>query len=254
MLSTIMARSTFGMPAAGTRSDGAASLELGPADVHIWSLHIETVPSSIDVDWSILDEGERTRAARFRSSIDRDRFVVGRSWVKQVLAGYLGVVARDVQFCPDRYGKPLLPAASGRHCSWSHSRDKWLLAVAAGGAIGLDVETFDASFDWAQTAQVAFHEQERAFVLAAETGTSRLQRFYNVWTRKEALLKGLGTGLHDDMERLTIAAPHGRLPAVLPMAEGGCWHLTSLNALADCAAALATSFMVAQIWYLEGQP
>ena len=221
-------------------------VDLGPADVHVWTLSLDAALHP-QAAWSVLSERERARALRFLSPSHRDAFVIGRGWVKGVLAGYLRCGAAEVQFAIARHGKPFLRDAAGLHFSWSHARSIWTLAVTAGGPIGVDIEGIDDDLDWRQPASVAFHENELAFVEAAESGSLQLERFYAVWTRKEALFKALGSGLHDGMEHVAVVDADGGLRAALSVLDGGLWRLTTLPAVPDLVAALATGFAAARI-------
>ena len=67
--------------------------------------------------------------------------------------------------------------------------------------------------------------------------------FYAVWTRKEALSKGIGRGFSFDFTGFTVSAdPAERTsrPTLPPdFADGADWHLHDLPALEGAAAAVA---------------
>jgi 4'-phosphopantetheinyl transferase len=60
-------------------------------------------------------------------------------------------------------------------------------------AIGVDLEKIDPALDFAVLATRFFTAAENADLLAAAPQRQR-RRFYRLWTRKEALLKGQGQG------------------------------------------------------------
>jgi 4'-phosphopantetheinyl transferase len=120
-----------------------------------------------------------------------------------------------------------------------------LLAIARSGPVGIDVERVDQKFDWTGPAQIAFHHDERRFVEQAHT--ARRARFYRLWTRKEALFKALGKGVHDDMGSVSVVYPNGMPRAVVRLDDGSVWQIKALSRSPRQPAALATSFAVTRL-------
>jgi phosphopantetheinyl transferase (holo-ACP synthase) len=118
----------------------------------------------------------------------------------------------------------------------SHSHD--YAAIAVGNVpLGIDIERADADYDWQASAGVCFHadEQER---LRQMSEAARRAAFFDLWTRKEAYLKGVGTGLSQDPSRFSIGARDG---AVVREAAGApIWYTQSIPAPSGYAAALAS--------------
>ncbi|TWT10292.1 4'-phosphopantetheinyl transferase superfamily protein [Reyranella sp. CPCC 100927] len=216
---------------------------LTAVDLHVWVF--QSAHSDVMSDWSVLGTGERGRAERLAQAEDRVRFVRGRAMVRRILAAYEGIEARTITFTAGEYGKPALSAAGAVQCSWSHAGSVWLLAVARSGAVGIDVERVDADFAWRGPAEIAFHPHERQFVERSVDGCNG--RFYAVWTRKEALLKGLGTGLHDDMAALSIVNTSGVMCDAVLTPGGTRWQVIGLDMPPGFAGAVTAGFTVTRI-------
>ncbi len=92
-------------------------------------------------------------------------------------------------------------------------------AVAEWGSVGVDVERIDAGVVDESLLDVVLHPQERAARPADELG----RRFFSLWTRKEAVLKALGTGLM--VSPRTIAVGWG----------GESWHRVNAPGGGVCA-------------------
>ena len=215
---------------------------LTAVDLHVWVF--QSLHGDVMSDWSILGAGERRRAERLAQAEDRVRFVHGRAMVRRILAAYEGIEARAITFTAGEYGKPALSAGAVQ-CSWSHAGSVWLLAVARSGAVGIDVERVDADFAWRGPAEIAFHPHERQFVERSVGGC--IGHFYALWTRKEALLKGLGTGLHDDMAALSIVNTSGVMCDAVLTPGGTRWQVVGLDMPPGFAGAVAAGFTVTRV-------
>lgn len=147
---------------------------------------------------SVLDSGEKERSARFRKADDRDTYLAGHVGLRLLLGAYLGVPPADVQL--DRLPCPLCRQPHGRpvvrgnpvHFSLSHSGGFCLLAFAS-TPVGVDVEAVPA-LAVVEEVGGSLHPRE-AIELSELDAVDRPAAFARVWARKEAYLKGLGTGL-----------------------------------------------------------
>jgi 4'-phosphopantetheinyl transferase len=107
-------------------------------------------------------------------------------------------------------GKPSLTFRDGRafalHISVTHGGGMAGAAVCDHGPIGIDVEHIDTRRNLLGIARRFFSPEEHA-VLAACSPDERLLRFHQWWTRKEAVLKAVGTGLRGGLTVRVDAAP-----------------------------------------------
>lgn len=95
-------------------------------------------------------------------------------------------------------------ALDGWSHSVSHSGDVVVVAVAFGAQVGVDVEQAHPDRPWERLARRFFHPDETDRLLAMPVGEAETA-FFELWTRKEATLKALGSGLS------------GRLDSVVPV-------------------------------------
>ncbi|WP_226781557.1 4'-phosphopantetheinyl transferase family protein [Oceaniglobus trochenteri] len=199
------------------------------ATVDLWRWRLD------DPDPRSLSPDERARAARFVHDRDRDRFVAGRARLRAILAGYLGCAPGDIAFGYGAHGRPRV---AGVHFNLSHTGDLAQLAVSRDLVPGVDIETV-APIDMA-VARAHFSANEVQALCALPEG-ARLAAFYRCWTRKEAFLKALGTGLSTDLHSFAVTLAPGEPPAVLSCAGGdaGAWRLFDLAPAPGVAGALA---------------
>jgi 4'-phosphopantetheinyl transferase len=173
-------------------------------------------------DTGLLDEIEQQRLAGYRRTEDGERFVVGCTLAKTLLARYTGRDPAQVRFdrtcgdCGRPHGRPVLVGAgdtgSVRH-SVSHSGDVVVVAMAQ-DPVGVDVEQLDGRTrqvgggDADAMARLVMSGSERA-VLAAVRPSGRAREFLVAWTRKEAVTKATGDGLSVAFSDVVVAADTG---------------------------------------------
>lgn len=105
--------------------------------------------------------------------------------------------------CRTETGAPYL-AGSNLAVSFAHSDQLAVCVVTETGRIGVDIEPLDRHISRAEDiAARCFSEDEWAQL---ESAVDRDYAFLRIWTRKEALGKALGTGLHNDAGRLDTTA------------------------------------------------
>jgi 4'-phosphopantetheinyl transferase len=159
----------------------------------------------------ILSPDERGRADRLRFQQDRQRFIAAHAMVRTVLGGYLGRAPADLRFLSNASGKPRL---EGAFCTidlrfnLSHSHDIFLLALAEGREVGVDIERERSDLDILDIAK-RFFAVEEFTALRDMPQEARRSAFFQAWTRKEAFLKAAGNGLSDVLNQ----------PGVSPMGE-----------------------------------
>jgi 4'-phosphopantetheinyl transferase len=219
----------------------ARALPAGAIDV--W--HLACTPAHADLD--LLDPTEAERAARFLSADKRVQFIAGRAQLRAILAGYLGLGAKEVRFEYGEHGKPTLAAGTGDLAfNLSHSHDRGLLAITTGAdlRLGVDIELARPGRRFGGIATRFFAAQE-ARALLELPAARQPAAFYRAWTRKEAYLKAWGTGLSFASNRFWVsfdeAGPSRLLASEMPGEEQSsldAWHFISVAASGGFTAAL----------------
>ncbi|MFF1691883.1 MULTISPECIES: 4'-phosphopantetheinyl transferase family protein [unclassified Streptomyces] len=149
---------------------------------------------------ALLDRDEQLRAMTFRFERDRTRYVTAHLALRTILAEALDCHPASLQFirrpcpeCGELHGRPAVADASETHFSLSHSGNLALVALAS-TLVGADVEALPSS-EAAAELIAALHPRERAELAELSDPLERRLALARVWVRKEAFLKGLGTGL-----------------------------------------------------------
>lgn len=142
---------------------------------------------------------EKARAARFRFAQHRDRYIVCRAMLRQLLAEALGMPPEAV---PIRYGPQGKPE-SLLAFNVSHSGSQAVIALGGTLPLGVDIEAVRHDVDPLLLGRTVFTEQEQA-ALAALPTEEQAAAFFVAWTRKEALIKAEGGGFSSPLLARTV--------------------------------------------------
>lgn len=183
---------------------------------------------------SWLDADERDRAARFRYDRDRNRFVVRRGQLRELLGKDRGIAPGALRLIEGAHGKPVLLDDPDLHFNLSHSNGL-ALAVTSRAPVGCDIEWRSSELACPKVAKRLFAPGEYA-ALTALPPEQWVAGFYNCWTRKEAYVKALGLGLSYPLDAFTVSVAPGE-PARFTSDESG-WTMTSFEPAPGYQAAL----------------
>jgi 4'-phosphopantetheinyl transferase len=169
--------------------------------VEVWQVELAQPAELVRRLEAVLSAGERERAGALTRADAAQRWIVARAALRMALGARLGAAPEDVEFATGSSGKPWLPGAA--LCfNISHSGDRALLALADGVEVGVDVERTSRS---SRAVERALTPGERDALGAGDRHTELLQ----VWCRKEALAKAMGSGLGWAPETFDTSAPGG---------------------------------------------
>jgi 4'-phosphopantetheinyl transferase len=238
------------------RPSRRTSLSLARDTVHLWFAELEASAERVLELERSLSSDEIERANRFKFPRDRCRFIVGRGLLRWLLGHYLYCKPRVIRFAYGPFGKPSLVQQSGsaRVCfNLSHAGSLAVLAFVRGREIGVDIEQVDVTIDFQQMATQFFAPREIADIMM-RPADQRHARFFELWTRKEALIKAHGKGLSTGLDKLhtlscddgpTDSAGTGAAYRIEP------WSLRQFWPALGYVAALAVSGAAYRLYYHE---
>jgi 4'-phosphopantetheinyl transferase len=179
---------------------------------------------------ALLDASERARLARLRSRTRARRYAARRSALRLVLGAALEIPPQLVPLEPGSHGKPRIAAETSLSFSVSHRGASAVIALAHGGAIGVDIESARPHGSPRRLAARFFHPEEAAEIAALPAALAT-DAFLRCWTAKEAVLKAIGVGLEEGMREVVLTADPReplrlrRVPGALDAAD---WTLHEL--------------------------
>ncbi|CAM5466792.1 MULTISPECIES: 4'-phosphopantetheinyl transferase family protein [Streptomyces] len=189
-----------------------------PGSLDLYLIRVPDIRGAA-LDTAVLDPTERHRAAELAHADDRIRFTTAHLALRRLLGTYLDTRPQDIRYgretcpcCGGPHGRPTVLGASRElHFSLSHRGDLVLMGTAV-APIGVDVDLITDPGSAAELAAM-LHPAEQAEI-AALPPVRRPRELARLWTRKEAYLKGLGTGLGRDpaADYVGSGSPNGPCP------------------------------------------
>jgi 4'-phosphopantetheinyl transferase len=162
-------------------------------DCHLWLAWLDE--ENPELFQGILSKDEKLRAKRLRSPQGANRSTVARGILRVLLGKYLLRTPERIVFSYGPNGKPRLAddLATGISFNVSHSGNLVVFAIASSCEVGVDIEEVHPVSDIDATASIFLSPDELAGFETLPAG-EKLERFFNLWTFKEAILKAYGTG------------------------------------------------------------
>lgn len=197
-----------------TEQVSSTALRLAGHEVDLWRIDLSLENAQLQRLAQTLSPDEQERAARFYFPRDREHFIAARATLRGILSCYLNIDPIDLRFCYGPQGKPSLVPEQGNNrlqFNLSHCRGLALIVIARDRPVGVDLEYIDPSYSWQEIARQFFTPQEQE-MLHRLPAPEQSAAFFQFWTRKEALLKAIGTGLAIPLDQVEVALEAGQPP------------------------------------------
>jgi 4'-phosphopantetheinyl transferase len=181
--------------------------------------YIKFVDKTIDLFYpelfTALPDPHQKKALKFHQQADRVRYVLSRHLTAWVLnnTGYNQDKLYTLE--TDAFSRPVF--GSEIDLNISHSGSYVLCATSSAGRVGIDIEKIDP-IDMSAFLST-LHINERNLLLEKEM---QIDTFYKIWTKKEAVTKANGKGLHLALQEIDTTSE-------VVLCEGIDWQVSSLD-------------------------
>lgn len=173
----------------------------------IYAVSFANCKQNIPKFWECLSEAERAKAKGYYTSSLSERYIISHGILRYILSHYTSQLPQDIEFVHNTHGKPFLKN-NNIQFNMSHSHNMISYVIALNYKVGIDIELQDDNFDADTMSDLVFTSQE-AKLFAILEDARKLEFFYNLWVKKEALIKASGYGLSypiNTIEAITILA------------------------------------------------
>ena len=184
-------------------------LYLNKGQVHIWLVDPVGIddPHLLDRYHALLTPEEHAKWQRYRFDKDKHQHLVTRALIRDTLSRYEPKVAPpDWRFELNPYGKPAVanPLAQPLFFNLSHTQNLAALAITRTAEVGVDVEKVKPVEQVRGLAERCFADSEIQYVFSGDAN-SLMQRFFKLWTLKEAYIKARGCGMSLSLQSVIFA-------------------------------------------------
>ena len=222
-----------------------------PADVRVvWRATSTLTTDDLDRALAMLSDDERERHRRFRFPEDARDYAAAHALLRASLSALAGRPS-SWRFVRDARGKPALAGGCGPLPSFSLTHTSGMVACAVappGVAVGVDVECVDRDVDPERLASRFFAPSEFA-ALAPLDDRARRERFFDLWTLKEAVVKALGLAVPASLPSVAFEIVERGSEVDIryggPLAGGACWTFALHTPAAGYRLAVAAAATVA---------
>lgn len=163
----------------------------------MWRIYIPDHIESVENEFNLLNKDEQIKSEMFIKEEDRIRFILSKIYLKKLLSNYLKIEPSQLEFKYSEQNKPILTNYPMINFNLSHSGQYIIIGFANKWSVGVDIELMNTHLDLYSLINNCMSSPEVSVILNSEMPR---QMFYKYWTRKEALLKGVGIGLTDRLK------------------------------------------------------
>ncbi len=150
------------------------------------------IPVQADTSWLLLPE-EVERSNRYLQQEDMISYRYRHHLLNTVLITVTGKALSEISLIKNEFGKPALKDGTF-HFNISHTENGVALCFGP-KPLGVDIEYLRNTATFEPVAVSQYHHNEKRLLALQDTD----ETFLGIWTRKEALLKAVGTGLDDEL-------------------------------------------------------
>ena len=218
-----------------------------PHEIHCYTFSLSLSTAQEAECSAVLISSEQATAKRYRFVKDQQRYIAARAHLRRILGYYLNENPQKVQIAYTDHDKPYLAAHKTLHFNVSHSHVLGVIALST-QPVGVDIERIQKNYN-PDIAERFFHPNEVAH-LATLPEPLRSHTFFQLWARKEAILKAIGQGLSSPLSGFSVSPTASCEIIALENHE---WTLLPLEIQESYASAVATNQSIQSVsrWRLD---
>lgn len=143
---------------------------------------------------SFLDKEKKEQYLKTKNKNRKNALLISNGFLKEKVSEIYNIRKEDLIFSVDEKGKPFCKSHKGIYFSISHSGDFFAVAIDE-KEIGIDIEVFKNPTE--KLIDRVCSQKEKDLLLLSD---NKEKTFTEIWTKKEAYLKALGTGIDRELK------------------------------------------------------
>lgn len=143
-----------------------------------------------------LDKEKMNEFKNATNEARKNSILFSQGYAKEIISKEFNIKKEDLIFSVTQQGKPYSKSHKNIHFSLSHSKNMLALGIDT-SPIGIDIEHIRKADE--KLIDRVCSENERKLIFSSENPD---KVFTEIWTRKEAFLKALGTGIDRELKKV----------------------------------------------------
>jgi len=219
-------------------------MKLNRGEIHIWSTIIDDRYAQL-LSNSFLSVNEKRNAALFTYDIDAFLFSVRHNLLRIILGDYLSCDPSKIRFNSNHYQKPHIAYPNTNiQFNISSSSNLFVAVFCQQHTIGVDIEQIRNIDEIGQLTEDYFSKAENN-LMKAQPKSMTEATFYNLWAKKESLIKAIGKGFSIELNTIDVLSDN---PIKLGSNE---WYIYTLKLSDGCAGAITLSSPITDFSYFD---
>ena len=175
---------------------------LDDATVHLWIADLNSWENHAGNLRTLLSDEELNRLDRLKIDNKKTEFLCSRSILRIILSMYLTEDPNDLSISYTHAGKPILPDTELQF-NVSHSKDFLLCGISLTNRIGIDIQEIYPISSLDRIINNFFSPTEIQYLRSLPSREAYQEKFFAIWTAKEAYLKAVGEGIQGSFNQMS---------------------------------------------------
>ncbi len=206
-------------------------------EIRIWQLNIADFTDVCGDFQKLLPPGDIKRVEDYYFLKDKQSFIIRRGILYLLLNRYLKIKPDNISLVYSETGKPFLPDYANFYFNLSHSTDRAVF-IFSDNPVGIDIEYIRDMDNFDDMAKISFSVDEYKKI-SSLSGINKKKLFFDIWTKRESVLKANGAGFSLINELRLQSMPSGD-PLVVDFCKTK-WFIRTLFSVPDYAISYAST-------------
>jgi 4'-phosphopantetheinyl transferase len=173
---------------------------LDESTIEIWEIDINNQNlEKAKENINNLSKLEREKLEEFKFKKDYQVYLITHVAMRELISRYTGIKANKIEYGYGEKGKPKIK--EDIYFNLSHTDNKGIIGFYKED-IGVDIEYKKEIEDYDGVGELVFTKEEIKYI--NNNYYNRKERFYEIWTKKEAVIKSTGEGLNEEVKNLSV--------------------------------------------------
>ncbi len=217
--------------------------------IHIWIVHLNQWISHSQHLKTLLSEKEITRVERRKIKEKQEEIILSRGILRIIIGFYFDQEPAGLKISSTPDGKPYLEN-SELEFNLSHSGNIWVCALCQSTQVGIDIQQRYPITSIKTIIKNYFSVDENIY-LDSLPANQYNDKFFSLWTAKEAYLKAIGKGFQESPTEISTLPDESLQDFILDQAQSqqksGEWTISAIDLEHDYSAAFAVLGHIDQI-------